>query len=157
MKGSLILAPVTKANPLRGGDAKPWISRIWGDCLVAEGDREVKRSPSPALACMAIAKWLVTAAVVVLVTAIAPMPFVAAQTAPPQSAGSVTVTARVDRKVECTGIDTTHVALRANTPWRFTAHTVDGMRTLIGEPTGDTPIRIEIPAGSVQFSVTMEP
>jgi hypothetical protein len=69
----------------------------------------------------------------------------------------VTVTARVDRKVECAGIDAAHVALRANTPWRFTAQTVDGMRTLIGEPTGDTPIRIEIPAGTVQYSVTMEP
>ena len=129
----------------------------WGDCLVAEGDREVNSPPSPALAFVAIARWLVSAAVVVLAIAAAPIALVAAQSVPGQVTGSVSVAATVAEEVECAAVDATHIDVRANTCWRFTAQTVTGIRTLVCDPTGDAPVRIEIPSGTVRYSVTIEP
>jgi hypothetical protein len=94
--------------------------------------------------------------VVVLVMATAPLDFGAAQTTSPHATGPLTVSVRVNREVECSAVDATHIAVRANTAWRLTTQGSSGVRTLLGDPTGATPVRIELPARTVRYSVTME-
>lgn len=70
--------------------------------------------------------------------------------------GTVTVTVRVNAKVECTVIDADHVGIRANEAWRLTADTGNGVKTITGDRTGNTPVTIELPAGTRMYFLTLD-
>jgi hypothetical protein len=77
--------------------------------------------------------------------------------APGQSSETTTsVTAVVNASVQYSVVDAAHVDVLANTAWRLTAETAKGIVVVSGPRTGDVPVRVHIPAGTIKYSVTCD-
>jgi hypothetical protein len=61
----------------------------------------------------------------------------------------------VNAKVDYTVVDHDHIDLRSNIPWRLTLVGAGGTTEARGPATGNTPVRIEIPAGTTDYFVTI--
>jgi hypothetical protein len=91
---------------------------------------------------------------VLLIASLAVSP--AAAAAPGSGSASITVTATVATKVVYTVVDHDHIELRSTAPWRLTLVSAGGITEVAGLKTGATPVRLEIPAGTVDYFVTLQ-
>jgi hypothetical protein len=80
----------------------------------------------------------------------------AAVASPGSGSASVTLHIAVAAKVDYTVVDHDHIDLRSNASWRLVLYTPHGVRTVTGGPTGNTPVRLELPAGTTDYFVTLD-
>lgn len=80
----------------------------------------------------------------------------AASAAPGSGSAGVTVTVSVAARVDYTVVDRDHIDLRSNAPWRLTLVSADGATSIVGDRTGNVPVRLEVPEGTTDYFVTLQ-
>jgi len=79
-----------------------------------------------------------------------------AAAAAPAGSGQVNVSVVPRSKVVFSVVDQGHIDLRSNAPWRLTLLTSAGAQTVYGGLTGNTPVRLTIPSGTVAWWVDLD-
>src|SRR5450759_115850 len=98
-------------------------------------------------------RLLTSLAGLVLLAAVLASPAAAAA---PAGSGRVSVSCAARSTVVFSVVDQDHIDLRANAPWRLTLLTSAGAQTVYGGLTGNTPVRLTIPSGTVAWWVDLD-